>query len=66
MHCYKHLSCIIHSKSAGIPDDRELEIESLRDIIDQYKRSVRSLVDEIELKRLHETEYDRRVNVEKQ
>ena len=48
------------------PDDRELEIESLRDIIEQYKRSVKSLVDELELKKLHETEHDRKVSAEKQ
>jgi hypothetical protein len=57
--------CVVKSKSASHPDDRELEIESLRDIIEQYKRSIRSLVDEIELKTLHETEYDRRVSTEK-
>lgn len=56
---------IAFSKSTRHPDDRELEIDSLRDIIEQYKRSVKSLVDEIELKTLHETEYDRRVNAER-
>ena len=69
------MGCVLHvkitpsyilSKSARQPDDHELEIESLKDIIEQYKRSVKSLVDEVELKTLHETEYDRRVNTEKQ
>ena len=56
---------VSHSKSVRPPNDSELEVENLKDIIEQYKRSVKSLVDEIELKRLNETEFDRRVNVEK-
>lgn len=59
---YKNLC----SKSDRGADDHELEIESLRDIIEQYKRTVKSLVDEIDLKKLHETERDRRVDAEKQ
>ena len=53
------------SKSGKSPDNYELEIESLRDIIEQYKRSVQSLVNEVELKRLQEEEYERKVNVER-
>ena len=53
------------SKSGKSPDNYELEIESLQDIIGQYKRSVQSLVDEVELKRLQEEEYERRVNAER-
>lgn len=56
----------MYSKIDRGKEDHELEIESLRDIIEQYKRTVKSLVDEIDLKKLHETEHDRRVNVEKQ
>jgi predicted RNase H-like nuclease (RuvC/YqgF family) len=52
-------------KSGKSPDNYELEIESLQDIIGQYKRSVQSLVDEVELKRLQEEEYERRVNAER-
>lgn len=57
---------VSHSKSARLPNDHEMEVENLKDIIEQYKRSVKSLVDEIELKRLNENEFDRRVNAEKQ
>jgi predicted SAM-dependent methyltransferase len=55
---------LARSKSSR-PDNHELEMENLRDIIDQYKRSVKSLVDEVELKRLHEAEYERKVNAER-
>ena len=47
------------SKSGKPPDNYELEIESLQDIIEQC------LVDEVELKRLQEEEYERRVNAER-
>lgn len=60
------MSHILHSKSIRLPNDREFEVENLKNIIEQYKRSVKSLVDEIELKRLHETEYERKVSVERQ
>lgn len=61
-----HIPQFVHSKSDRGKDDHEMEIESLKDIIEQYKRTVKSLVDEIDLKKFHETEHDRRVNVEKQ
>ena len=54
------------TRSSRDSDNHELEIESLRDIIEQYKRSVQSLVDEIELKGLREKECERRVNTERE
>ena len=41
------------------------EIDSLKNIIDQYKRSLRSLDDEIELHKLNQKEHSRRINAEK-
>ena len=42
------------------------EISSLKDIIEQYKRSVKSLDDEIELHKLNQREHNKRINLEKQ
>ena len=42
------------------------EISSLKDIIEQYKRSVKSLHDEVELQKLNQKEHDKRINQEKQ
>lgn len=42
------------------------EISSLKDIIEQYKRSVKSLDDEIELHKLNQREHNKRINQEKQ
>ena len=46
--------------------DLQLEIGSLRDIIGQYKRSLKSLDQEVELHKLNQKEHDKRINVEKQ
>ncbi len=42
------------------------EITSLKDIIEQYKRSLKSLDDEIELHKLNQKEHEKRINIEKQ
>ena len=54
----------MHSK---IPHaDLQLENESLRDIIDQYKRSLCTLDSEMELHKLHEREHEKRIRTERQ
>lgn len=44
----------------------QMENENLKDIIDQYKRSVKSLDDEIELHKLNQGAHDKRIQIEKQ
>lgn len=44
----------------------QMENENLKNIIEQYKRSVKSLDDEIELHKLNQTAHDKRVLMEKQ
>ena len=43
-----------------------MENENLKNIIEQYKRSVKSLDDEIELHKLNQSEHDKLVQKEKQ
>ena len=54
------------SKALQNPNDIILEMESLKSIVEQYKRSVKSLVDEIDFHKLHETEHGRRIRAEKE
>jgi hypothetical protein len=44
----------------------KLEISSLKDIIEQYKRSVKSLDNEVELQKLNQKEHDKKILTEKQ
>lgn len=43
-----------------------MENENLKNIIEQYKRSVKSLDDEIELHKLNQSEHDKLIQKEKQ
>ena len=62
--CDCHVTaCACRNKPHG---DLQSEITSLRNIISQYKRSLKSLDDEVELHKLNQKEHDKRINVEKQ
>ncbi len=45
--------------------DLQLENDSLKNILDQYRRSLKTLDEEINLHRLNEAEHDKRLSAEK-
>lgn len=46
--------------------DLQMENENLKNIIEQYKRSLKSLDDEIEVHKLNQGAHEKRVQAEKQ
>ena len=46
--------------------DLQMENENLKNIIEQYKRSLKSLDDEIEVHKLNQEAHEKRVQAEKQ
>ena len=62
-HTLTHTHSCTHSKTPH--DDLRLENESLKDIIEQYKRSLCSLDGEVELHKLHQKEHERRIMTER-
>lgn len=60
------MSCFFSRCRKAPKSNLQMENENLKNIIEQYKRSVKSLDDEIELHKLNQAAHDKRILFEKQ
>lgn len=59
-------ACLFSHYRKAPKSNLQMENENLKNIIEQYKRSVKSLDDEIELHKLNQAAHDKRILIEKQ